>query len=71
MVLDRCVCKGTGRWWWGDRLRPDVKDMTCSEKYSGLYSMGWIEEVVPKDEGGGPKRKSSSKSNLSFGEMLL
>ena len=32
----------------GHRLRPDVKDITCSEIYSGLYSMARVKEVVPK-----------------------
>ena len=32
----------------GHRLRPDVKDITCSEIYSGLYSMVRVKEVVPK-----------------------
>ena len=32
----------------GHRLRPDMKDMTCSEIYFGTYSVARVKEVVPK-----------------------
>lgn len=69
-MVGRCVCKGIGRLG-GDRLRPDVKGMPCSEKYSGLYSVGWVEKLIPKDGGGGSQRRSNNSSNLCFGEMPL
>lgn len=59
-MVGRCVVKGVvGGGGCCDRLSPDVKDMACSEKYFGLYFMGWVEEVVPKDGGCGPPRRSN------------
>lgn len=43
MVAARNACRGIG----DDSLRPDVKTMTYSEKYSGLYSMGLGERGGP------------------------